>query len=221
MIMASMSIRLGQLLGGTAIMGMGTALLVWSRCGMVPLDVLHVGIAKAFGWSLGWGIFAGQALLALTFLPLRLRPGLGTVAGLVVPPIVADLAFRQLPAEASLPLRITALALGGLVFCAGVACYLLSDLGRLPRDGLLVVYAGARHTIRKVSPRRLIIARITLDVTFIVAGVLLLGIDDALSTGALGPGTAVMVLTNGPLIAALVRFALYITRKDEYDTAPV
>ncbi|MCR6488268.1 hypothetical protein M8542_36105 [Amycolatopsis sp. OK19-0408] len=195
-------------------MGSGIALLVWSRLGMVPMDVLHAAVSHAFGWTFGSSILVCQFILATTFLPLRIRPGIGTPVALVIPAAVADALLSLMPTADYLPLpealglviRTLALLLGGLLFCGGVAAYLTAALGQLPRDALMLALAGARD-ITQAEPRRLALARISIDTTCLAGGIALLGPDNAMHLGALAPGTLLIAVGSGPLISYLRRLA--------------
>ncbi|MFI5593699.1 hypothetical protein ACIA5G_52355 [Amycolatopsis sp. NPDC051758] len=174
------------------------------------MDVLHAAFSHAFGWSFGSSILVCQFILAATFLPLRIRPGIATVVAFIIPAIVADAVLSIMPSVDRLPLpetlalliRALALLLGGLLFCAGVAAYLAAALGQLPRDGLMLVLAGARD-ITQAEPRRLALARIGIDITCVAGGVALLGPANATHLGALAPGTLLMAAGSGPLISYL------------------
>ncbi|MFI5591262.1 YitT family protein [Amycolatopsis sp. NPDC051758] len=187
---------------------MGIALLVTSRLGMVPMDTLHLAVAHTLGWTLGSGILLCQAVLLGTFIPLRLRPGLGTVFGLVVPAVTADAVLAALPPLTNIVARLIFFAAGGIIFSAGVATYLAADLGPLPRDGLMLVLAGDRSATGR-SGRRLALVRIGIDVVFVGTATAILGPADAVRTGIAAPGTAVLALASGPLIALALR---YVTR---------
>jgi uncharacterized membrane protein YczE len=193
--------RLSILAAGTAAMGCGIALLMRSRLGMVPMDVLHAGVGHAFGWTLGKSIIACQSLAALTLIPLRIRPGIGTAAGFLIPAVVADRLLDGLPVADGLPGRVAALVIGGLLFCFGVAVYLRADLGRLPRDEIMLAFAGARHDLGDARSRRIALVRVGIDVAFVAVGAALLGPANAVHTGALAPGTVLMAGGSGPLIA--------------------
>ncbi len=197
--------RLARLAAGTSVMGLGLTMLLWSRLGLVPLDALHLGVAHAFGWTIGGGIIAVQSVLLLTFLPMRLRPGLGTIAAFLVPAVLVDLLLHRLPPVENLPLRAGALAAGGFLFCFGVALYLSADLGRIPRDGIMLALAGDRPGT-PAPPKRVAIFRIVLDAVFVAGGVLLLGPAEAIHIGALGVGTVALTLLSGPAIAACLHF---------------
>lgn len=196
--------RLTILAIGTTAMGGGIALLVWSRLGLTPMDVLHAGVSHATGWTFGSGIIVCQLVLATTFIPLRLKPGVGTVAALVIPAVVADGTLALLPAVDAVPMRVAAFAVGGLLFAAGVAVYLSADLGRLPRDGLMMAFAGAPGGDPRVRVRRVALTRIAIDTAFIAGGVAFLGPANAVHIGALSPGTLLLAAGSGPLIAYLL-----------------
>src|SRR5947208_9849318 len=137
--------RLGRLGVGTVVMGLGIALLLRSRLGLVPPDVLHVGVATACDWSLGGGIIATQSVLLMMFVPLRLRPGIGTLAAYVLPAITADAVLSVLPTVDLLAARVVAMVVGAGLFCCGVALYLGTQLGHLPRDAIMLALCGDRQ----------------------------------------------------------------------------
>jgi len=199
--------RLGALAAGTAAMGGGIGLLVWSRLGMLPMDVLHLGVSHVLGWTFGESLIACQFLLALTFIPLRIRLGLATAAGLVIPATVADILLTILPTTAGLPFRMAAFLIGAPLFCCGIAIYLRAGLGSLPRDGIMLAVAGARDDLSRARPRRTALVRIGLDTAFVATGAALLGPANALDAGALAPGTVLLALGSGPMIVVFRRLA--------------
>ncbi|MEV6832057.1 hypothetical protein [Amycolatopsis sp. NPDC051102] len=196
--------RLALLGAGALTMGVGIALLVSSRLGMVPMDTVHLAVAHAFGWTLGLGILACQAALLATFLPLKVRPGIGTVVGLVVPAGTADAVLAVLPSLGNLVVRLVIFAAGGGLFCLGVALYLAAALGPLPRDGLMLALGGDREATGH-NGRRLALARIGIDVAFVACATSILGPAEAVRTGAVGAGTVVLALVSGPVIARALR----------------
>ncbi len=202
------TVRLLALAAGTTAMGIGIALLVWSRLGLAPMDVLHAGVSHATGWTFGSGIIVCQLVLAMTFIPLKLKPGVGTVAAFVVPALVADGALPLLPTVDAVPIRIAAFTAGGLLFATGVAGYLSANLGKLPRDGLMMVFPGPPGEDDQARTRRVALTRIVVDAAFVAGGVALLGPANALQVGALSPGTLLLAASTGPLVAHLQkRFA--------------
>lgn len=203
-----LTVRLFALAAGTTAMGGGIAMLVWSRLGLAPMDVLHAGVSKATGWTFGSGIIVCQLVLAMTFIPLKLKPGVGTVAAFLVPAVVADATIPLLPTVDAVPIRIAAFTVGGLFFAAGVAGYLSANLGKLPRDGLMMAFAGPPGDNSRARTRRVAMTRIVIDAVFIAGGVALLGPANSVHAGALSPGTVLLAAGTGPLIAHLLkRFA--------------
>ena len=194
--------RLLALVTGTVAMGSGVTLLLWARLGLIPLDVLHVGVAHMLGSTVGGGIIAVQAIALLLYLPLRIRPGIGTIAAFVVPAAVVDVALPRFPDLEGLGVRIGVFVFGALVFCLGVATYLATDLGRIPRDAIMVALAGKRRGAPP-PPRRIACIRIGIDIACVVTGALMLGPATTVRTGTLNIGSLALVCGCGPLIALL------------------
>ncbi|CAL9677681.1 hypothetical protein SUDANB95_08008 (plasmid) [Actinosynnema sp. ALI-1.44] len=189
--------RIAQMLLGTGLMGVGVALVMTSRLGMVPLDVLHAAVASRSGWTFGWGVIATQAAVLALWVPLRIRPGPASVAGVVVPGLTCNALLAVLPHTTALPVRVAELVGGGLVFAAGVACYLGADLGAIPRDGV-IMHLHRRHG------HSLAAVRLTMDVACLITGWLLLGPVAAVEQGAVGAGSVLLALGLGPVIARLL-----------------
>jgi len=172
-----------QLYGGLALYGLGIALQVASGLGNDPWDVFHQGLALRFGLSIGaWIIIAG-AVVMLLWIPLRQRPGLGTVSNVIFVGLFADLFLAVLPDPEPTAARwaylIAAILVGG--FATG--CYIGAGLGPGPRDGLMTGLAARGHSIRVV--------RTGIEVTVVTAGWLL--------GGTVGIGTLLYAVTIGPL----------------------
>ena len=91
--------RLVQLYAGLVLYGVSMALLVRSGLGVMPWDVLHQGLARQLGWSLGVVTMVVGALVLLAWVPLRERPGMGTVSNVVVIGLALDVAFAVLPEQ--------------------------------------------------------------------------------------------------------------------------
>ncbi|MFC4554755.1 YczE/YyaS/YitT family protein [Georgenia faecalis] len=130
--------RYTQLVGGIAVQGVGTALAVHAVLGNMPWDVLHEGVALTTGLLSigGWMIAVGLVVLLL-WLPLRERPGVGTVVNTITAGLWADLFLRVLPAPESVGLAVVLALLGILAHGVGTAIYIGAGLGSGPRDGLM------------------------------------------------------------------------------------
>ena len=176
--------RLVQLAIGLTLYGASAAMLVQSKLGNMPWDVLHQGLGNHLGWDFGTvSIIVGAAVLLL-WIPLRQRPGFGTASNVVVLGLTANLFLHLLPAPEPLIGRMAYLA-GGTVLC-GIASglYIGARLGPGPRDGLMTGLAARGLSIR--------LARTGIEVVVVVAGSLL--------GGTLGVGTLVYAVTIGPLV---------------------
>jgi uncharacterized membrane protein YczE len=175
--------RLAQLFLGLILFGVSASMLLLAGLGLDPWDVLHQGLSRRLGLGVGtWGIIVGGAVLLL-WIPLRLRPGFGTLSNVVVVGAVVDLILATVPAPHAVTMRVV-LLLGG-VFLNGVAtgAYIGAGLGPGPRDGLMTGWAARGHTIRVV--------RTAIEVSVLAVGWVL--------GGTVGVGTVVYALAIGPL----------------------
>jgi uncharacterized membrane protein YczE len=184
--------RTAQLLGGLVLYALSIAMLVHPALGSMPWDVLSQGISRRIGWSFGTVVLATSVLVLLAWWPLRQRPGLGTVAnvlviGLLVDPALAllDLLPDPLPIGARIALVVGGIALNGLA--SGL--YIGARLGPGPRDGLMTGIVG--RTGWRVGRVRAVI-----EVTVVAVGWLL--------GGTVGLGTLAYALSIGPLIGLLL-----------------
>jgi uncharacterized membrane protein YczE len=181
--------RLVQLYAGLVLYGLSMALLVRSGLGVTPWDVLHQGLAHQLGWSLGVVVIVVGALVLLAWLPLRERPGLGTVSNVVVIGLALDAALAVLPEPSSLPVRIALVPAGILLNAVATAAYIGVHLGPGPRDGLMT--GLVRRTGRSVR-----LVRTSIEVTVVALGWLL--------GGTLGVATVLYALAIGPLVHAVL-----------------
>lgn len=175
--------RLAQLYAGLTLFGLSGALLVHANLGAMPWDVLHQGLSRQTGLSIGaWSVTVG-ALLMLLWIPLRQRPGLGTLSNVVVVGVTVDLFLWLLPDTESLLVRVLMLALGVLTCAIATGCYIGARLGPGPRDGLMTGLAERGWSVR--------VARTTIEIVVVSAGFLL--------GGTVGVGTLVFAVAIGPL----------------------
>ena len=176
--------RLTNLAAGLSLFGVSIALLLSAGLGVDSWDVLHQGLAVRLGISFGW-VVNGVAVLALVmWIPLRQRPGLGTVANVIVIGIVADVTLALLPDQEVLPAQLGVLGAGILTNAIATGLYIGAGLGPGPRDGLMT--GLSRTTGRSIRFVR----------TFIELGVLALGWSLG---GPVGIGTVLFAVSIGPL----------------------
>jgi uncharacterized membrane protein YczE len=178
-----------QLYAGLVLYGVSMALMVRSSLGVMPWDVLHQGLARQLGWSLGSVTIVVGALVLLAWVPLRERPGLGTLSNVVVVGLAVDAALAVLAAPEGLAGRVAFAASGILLNGVATAAYIGVDLGPGPRDGLMT--GLVRRTGRPVG-----LVRTAIEVMVVATGWLL--------GGTLGVVTVVYALTIGPLVHVLL-----------------
>jgi len=181
--------RLVQLYAGLVLYAVSMALLVRSGLGVMPWDVLHQGLARQLGWSLGVVTMVVGALVLLAWVPLRERPGLGTVSNVVVIGLALDAALAVLPEPSSLLLRAVFVGLGIALNAVATAAYIGVHLGPGPRDGLMT------GLVRR-SGRSVRLVRTSIEVAVVGAGWLL--------GGTLGVATVLYALAIGPLVHVLL-----------------
>ncbi|MCL3860724.1 YitT family protein [Actinotalea sp. K2] len=198
-----------QLMAGLVLYAASISMLVHAGLGNMPWDVLSQGISRQLGWSLGTVTIVVSIAVLLCWVPLRQRPGWGTVAnvlviGLLVDPFLALLALVPEP----VPLwGAIALTVGGIL-ANGVAtaCYIGARLGPGPRDGLmtgLVTRTGGSVRV----------------VRFGIEGVVVLG--GWLLGGTVGLGTLGYAVAIGPLVHALLpRFTVRAGTVGEVGATP-
>ncbi|MFI7220899.1 membrane protein YczE [Micromonospora maritima] len=197
--------RLTQLYAGLALYGVSMALMIRSGLGLDPWDVFHQGLARQTGLSFGTVTIAVGALVLLLWIPLRQRPGLGTVSNVVVIGLVVDATLAVLPPGAGLPVRAALLVVGIVANGAATGLYLGAGLGPGPRDGLMTGFV-ARHPRWSVR-----LVRTVIEVTVLALGWLL--------GGTVGLGTVAYALAIGPLAQFFIpMFAIPTRPADAYAT---
>jgi hypothetical protein len=184
-----MTRRLLQLLVGLAMYGVSLAMFIRAGLGLDPWDVFHQGLAGKAGLSIGTVVVAVSFLVLLLWIPLRQRPGIGTLCNAVLVGVFADIGLALIPAFSHLGGQIGMLA--GAVVLNGIAsaCYIGARLGPGARDGLMT--GLARRTGWSVRT-----SRTGIEVVVLGAGWLL--------GGSIGVGTVVYALAIGPLVQLLL-----------------
>lgn len=175
--------RLARLLLGLWVFGCGEALLVAARLGSSPWTVLGQGVARNAGISVGLATIAISALVLCAWIPLRQRPGLGTILNAVLIGVAIDVTLHLLPARVPLPLRVAMVPGGVAAVALGSGLYLTSRLGPGPRDGLMTgLHRRTGHSLRLV--------RALLELSVTVLGILM--------GGTFGIGTIAFAILIGP-----------------------
>ena len=180
--------RLLKLSLGLTAYGVSMVMMLQSDLGLMPWDVLHQGIALQGDWPMGRVTIAVSVVVLLLWIPIRQKPGFGTVCNAIVVGLVFDtvnglIGDRLL--DATMATRVTLMVGGILLNAVATAAYLGAHLGPGPRDGLMT--GLVRRTGLSVR-----LVRTLIEGSVVVAGVLL--------GGTLGVGTIAYVLLIGPLI---------------------
>ena len=184
-----MTERLVRCVFGLFLFAAGITLLIRAELGAAPWDVFHTGVSELTGIGVGTIIVVVGVGLLLLWIPLRVRPGLGTILNAVLIGVFVDLLMPIVP-EFELLLPRVVMMLGGVVTIAiGSGFYIGAGLGPGPRDGLMTGLAELTIAGRPISVR---LARTVVEVSALAVGVAL--------GGAIGVGTAVFAIGVGPLV---------------------
>jgi uncharacterized membrane protein YczE len=188
--MRSAALRGTALLVGLCGYGVSMAVMVRAGLGLDPWDVFHQGLSIHTGMTIGVASAVVGVAVLLAWIPLRNRPGVGTIANIIVIAVTVDAGLWLLPTPTSLPVRI-AMMVGAVVFnAASTVLYIGAALGPGPRDGLmtgLVVRTGL--SVRLV--------RTSIEATVLAVGWLL--------GGTVGVGTVLYAFGIGPLVQLFLR----------------
>jgi uncharacterized membrane protein YczE len=182
--------RLSQLYVGLALYGASAAVLVQAGLGLSPWSVLDQGIARHTGLSIGVvSIIIGAAVLLL-WIPIRQRPGLGTVSNVFVIGIAIDATLALVPEMHSLPARIALMTAGIVLNGVATGLYIAARFGPGPRDGLMT-------GLHRLTGRSIRLVRTGIEIAVVAAGFLL--------GGSVGVGTVAYALAIGPLAQFFLR----------------
>ncbi|MEV5957640.1 hypothetical protein AB0M11_28380 [Streptomyces sp. NPDC051987] len=176
--------RLVQLYAGLTLYGVSSALLVAAGLGLEPWGVLHQGLAKHTGTSIGTvSIVVGAAVLLL-WIPLRQRPGLGTVSNVFVIGLAMNAVLAVLPEAHAFAVRIPLMAAGIVLNGAATGLYIAASFGPGPRDGLMT-------GLHRRTGRSIRLLRTAIEVAVVLTGFAL--------GGTVGAGTLLYAVSIGPL----------------------
>jgi uncharacterized membrane protein YczE len=177
--------RLVQLYTGLVAYAVSMAFVIHSDLGNMPWDVFHQGLARRVGLSIGFWVIAIGLVILLAWIPLRERPGLGTVSNILVIGFLIDAALQVLPEPHPIAARVGYLVVGIVLNGVATALYVGARMGPGPRDGLMT--GLVRRTGRSVR-----LVRTSLEVLVVLAGIAL--------GGTFGVGTILYAVTIGPLV---------------------
>jgi uncharacterized membrane protein YczE len=135
--------RLLTLVFGLFVFGLGVALTVKASLGIAPWDVFAQGISIQTGLSFGLSTVVVSILVLMAWIPLKVKPGIGTIANAILVGIFADFWLLILPEFENYFARLTMFLIGVVVVAIATGLYISSRLGSGPRDGLMQGTANA------------------------------------------------------------------------------
>jgi uncharacterized membrane protein YczE len=185
--------KLARCITGLVFFGFGIALFLRANLGLAPWDIFHKGLSKKLDISIGLVIVGVGLLLLLLWIPLRQRPGVGTILNAIEIGLVVNLTKPLIGEPDQLIIRALMVIAGVLVIGLGSALYIGAGLGSGPRDGLML--GLSKYAIRghQISIR---VGRTFVELTVMVAG-LFLG-------GSIGVGTLIFMFGIGPLVQLIL-----------------
>ena len=190
--------RVSILIFGLAIFGLGDGLIIQSGLGNAPWSVLAQGISLKSGLSIGTStLIVGSLVLAL-WIPLRERPGFGTLSNIIIISLFIEIATNIFPKQESIVLGVIFTLLGIAMVGIGSSLYITCGLGPGPRDGAMT----GLHQRTGVRVGRV---RLGLEVVVSIAGALL--------GGTLGLGTLLFALLIGQSVAISFGLLARLTSK--------
>lgn len=190
--------RLLILIFGLTVFGLGDAFLIMSTLGNSPWTVLAEGISLNTPLNIGESTFIISVFILLLWIPLRQKPGFGTLANIVVIATAIELGLHIIPSTDNLSLQLFYIFFGITLVGFGSALYITCGLGTGPRDGLMT---GLHY---KTGVR---VGRVRLGIEIIALSV------GALLGGSLGIGTALFALLIGQSVAISLGVVDRITSK--------
>ena len=185
--------KLARCITGLAFFGFGITLFLRANLGLAPWDIFHKGLSKKLDISIGLVIVGVGLLLLLLWIPLRQRPGVGTILNALEIGFVVNLTKPLVGEPDQLVVRTLMVIAGVLLIALGSALYIGAGLGSGPRDGLMLGLSKRSIAGRQISIR---LARTVIELTVMVAG-LFLG-------GSIGIGTLIFMFGIGPLVQLIL-----------------
>ena len=183
------------LIFGLFLFGLGETLLLASGGGVSPWTVLAEGISIYTSWSVGWATFWMSLAVLLLWIPLRQKPGIGTILNVIIIALVLDYTLPYLPNPEGYGFKLLQVIIGVLITGFGSGFYLIANLGPGPRDGLLT-------GVHRITGKPIALVRGTIEVAVVFFGWLL--------GGTAGLGTVIFALGIGPAVA----IGIYLVNKN-------
>ena len=176
--------RIVRCVAGLFLFGLGITFFIRAELGLAPWDVFHKGLSEKLDVPIGNVIIGVGVLLLLLWIPLRQKPGLGTILNAIEIGLVVNLTKPIVGHPDHIAGRLGLMVAGLLIVALGSALYIGAGLGPGPRDGLMLGLSERGISIR--------LARTCVEITVLIAGVAL--------GGPVGLGTIAFTFGIGPLV---------------------
>jgi hypothetical protein len=180
-------ITLLYLIIGLILFGLGETMLIAANVGVSPWTVLAQGISIKTGYSIGISTFIVSIGVLILWIPLKQKPGIGTILNTIIISIVLDVSLPYLPTPESFFLQALQVFIGVIIVGLGSGFYLISNLGPGSRDGLMT-------GLQKKTNLPIALIRAIIEVSAVVFGFYL--------GGVVGIGTLVFAFGIGPAVSA-------------------
>ena len=180
------SITLIYLIFGLILFGLGEALLITANAGVSPWTVLAQGISVKTGYSIGITTFIVSISVLCLWIPLKQKPGIGTILNTIIISVVIEVSLPYLPSPELLVLQILQVIIGVAIVGIGSGFYLIANLGPGPRDGLMT-------GLQKMTNLSIALIRTIIEISAVIVGWYL--------GGVVGIGTVVFALGIGPFVS--------------------
>ena len=179
------------LIFGLFLFGLGETLLLASGAGVSPWTVLAEGISIYSSYSVGWSTFWMSLAVLLLWIPLKQKPGIGTILNVIIIALVLDWSLPYLPNPENYGLKLLQVIIGVLITGLGSGFYLIANLGPGPRDGLMT-------GVQRITGKPIALVRSTIELVVVFFGWTL--------GGTAGLGTIIFALGIGPAVAVGIYF---------------
>jgi len=171
---------------GLFLFGLGETILIASSQGVSPWTVFAQGISKNTNFSIGLATFIVSVSVLLLWIPLKQKPGIGTILNAIIISIVLDYSYPYLPKPDQFFFQILQSFIGVLIVGLGSGFYLIANLGAGPRDGLMT-------GIQNITKLPIYFVRASIEITVVLIGWYL--------GGVVGLGTIIFALFVGPFVS--------------------
>ena len=176
--------RVVRCVAGLFLFGLGITFFIRAELGLAPWDVFHKGLSEKLDVPIGNVIIGVGVLLLLLWIPLKQKPGLGTILNAIEIGLVVNLTKPIVGHPDHIVGRLGLMVAGLLIVAFGSALYIGAGLGPGPRDGLMLGLSERGISIR--------LARTCVEITVLIAGVAL--------GGPVGLGTIAFTFGIGPMV---------------------